>query len=236
MRKRIILLIVMISLMITISIASAAKVYSVDINNVDKKQAIDYIANEMIGNGFNIISANEYMLVCRRDVDNIWAKVFYGSKFNSTPEIRMYLNFAQINNVLKVTAEARVVTNPNSAFENSQVIENKDTQLMLNRFKDSIEQKDNTHQSGNISNNNPPFGFVYADALIGGYIFVSKVIPSSDADKVGLKFGDRITKVNSKAITTINNFNSMINSLSTIDLAVKTDDQPERIITISKTK
>lgn len=83
----------------------------------------------------------------------------------------------------------------------------------------------------------PTYGFKYADGLIGNSIFVSIVDPQSNAYLAGLRFGDRITKVNDMPVKDVETFTSMLSGPegSRLKLHVKTDDAPERVIEVIKT-
>lgn len=219
-----------------VTTAYAAKIYSVDINNVDKKETIECMVNELISHGFNIVTTNDYMIVCRKDVDDFMARVLYGSRFNSTPESRMTINFAQIGNNVKATAEFRVVTNPNSAFERSQVIENKDIQQMLDRFKIYMEQ------------NHTKTKFVVAGFVVkadsrdeNGYLIVKNVMPNGNAFKAGLRQGDIILQINNKSVISMSDTDiasELKGTLGTkISLHFKSPDSPEKkTITFEKTE
>lgn len=83
----------------------------------------------------------------------------------------------------------------------------------------------------------PTYGFKYADGMIGNYIFVSIVDPKSSAYQAGLRFGDRITKVNDLPVKDVETFTSMLSGPegSRLKFHVKTDDAAERVIEVIKT-
>lgn len=206
-------------------VANASKIYNVTLNNVDKKPAIDLMLDEIMSNGFNIISANDYQLLVKKDADDFWVRVFYGSRFNSTPEIRMNINFVQLDNNTRVAAEAKIVTNPNSAYEKSQPIENNEIQKMLDRFKNNAEKKYGKKTSNEERINS--FGFIYATGLIDGCIFVSQITPGSVAEKTGLSFGDKICKLDDRPIFNVNEFSNELKDRKTIKLTWKSMDGKE---------
>lgn len=231
MRKLIISLMFVLLLSI-LGTAHASKVYSTDINNVDKKVVIDFMINELLSKGFNLVTVNNYQVIVRKDIDNIMLRALYGSRYNTTPEVRMSLNFIQLDKVVRVGAEARVVTNPNSAFEKSEVIESNETQKMLDRFKNSIEQK----YAKNTESSDPSYGFKYATGLIGECVFVSQVIPGSSAEKEGLTFGDKISKINGVTISSIESFTDALKGPagSRIQITLKLDAGQEKTINLEK--
>ncbi|MBP2661749.1 MAG: hypothetical protein H6Q69_4781 [Firmicutes bacterium] len=81
------------------------------------------------------------------------------------------------------------------------------------------------------------YGFQYADGLIGNSIFVSIVAPKSSAYQAGLRFGDRITKVNDIPVKDVDTFTSMLSGPegSRLKFHVKTDDAAEKVLEITKT-
>lgn len=223
------LIIALLALLFTlpgICIVHASKVNSVDISNVDKKTVIDYMVNELLGRGFNIITVTDYQAILRKDVDDFKMRLLYGSRYNTTPEFRISFNFVQIADIVKVTAESRIVTNPNSSFEQSQVISGNDTQKMLERYKVSLEQK---HAE-------PSFGFKYVSTLMGGNVFINDITAGSSADKAGLKYGDRVIKINGTIITDISTFSDALKGPagSRIQLTLKLDNGDEKNLEIEK--
>lgn len=86
--------------------------------------------------------------------------------------------------------------------------------------------------------NGPTYGFKYADGLIGGYVFVSQVDQGSVAYNAGLRFGDRIIKINDMPVTTIKAFMKSLDGPegSQLKLHVLTDDGNVKVIEVIKTK
>ena len=83
----------------------------------------------------------------------------------------------------------------------------------------------------------PTYGFKYADGLIGNSIFVSIVDPKSSAYQAGLRFGDRITKVNGMPVKDVEAFTAMLAGPegNRLKFHVKTDNSLERVIEVIKT-
>jgi len=86
--KKLVRLITLVSLLFVFTNTCIANTpFVVDIEDVDKKAIAEFIVNDMVKQGFNIINTNEYQVSFRRDVTNFWAQALYGSQFNSTPEL-----------------------------------------------------------------------------------------------------------------------------------------------------
>ena len=113
----------------------------------------------------------------------------------------------------------------------------KSTILGLNRIATEkighLEVSINNKHSASL----PTYGFKYADGLIQGCIFISQVNPMSNAYEVGLRFGDRIMKVNDMPIKDVETFSAALSGPegSRLKLHIKTDESAERVVEITKT-
>lgn len=163
----------------------------VDIENVDKKAIAEFIVNDMVKQGFNIMNTNEYQVSFRRDVTNFWAQVLYGSQFNSTPELRTYFNLSQSGVNTRITADIKVVTNPNSGFENYTVVTNNKWQEYL----DGIKKYFNGYSS---------YGFTCSEKKQDDCFKITEIVPGGPADKAELKVGDMISKLNGATVEDLN--------------------------------
>lgn len=214
--------------------AYASTVYTVDIQNVDKKIAIDFMVNELIGQGCNIVSVNDYQLVASEEIDDFTGRVLYGSN----PETRMTFNFAQVNNVVRVSAQVKLVTSPHTRRERASVIEMDEIQQMLDRFKDALEQQyaPKASTKSNPEESISPLGFNYTFGLTGNYIYITRVLPDGAAEKAGLQSGDRIIKVNDNTITDIKMFNAVMDApfLQHLKFTIQTNANEEKTIEIDK--
>lgn len=214
--------------------AYASTVYTADIQNVDKKTAIDFMANELIGQGCNIVSVTDYQLVASEEIDDITGRVLYGSN----PETRMTFNFAQVNNVVRVSAQVKLVTSPHTRRERTSVIEMDEIQHMLDRFKDALEQQyaPKANTKSNPEENISSLGFNYTFGLTGNYIYITSVLPDGAAGKAGLQSGDRIAKINDNTITDIKMFNAAMDApfLQHLKFTIQTTTNEEKIIELDK--
>jgi hypothetical protein len=90
----------------------------VTITGVSKKQVADAIVAGALARGSQIKSVNEYAVVLTQRVHgNLGASLAYGSRYDSTPEVRVTLNMVDVSGGVKVYARGEMVTNPGSAFE-----------------------------------------------------------------------------------------------------------------------
>lgn len=189
--------VICLTLTLLVFLTSAALAYSVDINNVDKKQAIDYISNQFVVNGYSIITSNDFSVVVQKEINDIMYQVFYGSRFNTTPVIRISLNFAQVGNNVRLNSDAYIITNPNSAFEKSSPYTKKDFPQMIDRLKINTETNCSKTSAGK---EDPPI--IVSGITIStkrhsnGNMIITEVNSSSNAYIAGLRRGDTIININ----------------------------------------
>ena len=84
---------------------------------------------------------------------------------------------------LLMTAEVRIVTNPNSGFENYTVVTNKEWQEYLDGVK--------RHFNGYIG-----YGISWANKKKDDCLVITYISPDGPADKSGIKVGDLISNIN----------------------------------------
>lgn len=190
MQKRILISFFVVFFIAFHQICFANTVYSVDINDIDKKAVAEYLVRDLINDGYNILSTNENQVAVRRDVDDFWGQVFYGSRFNTVPEVRAYFNLVQIGADTQVTAEYRIVTNPNSGFEHYTVMNKKKIQEYLDTIK--------IYFNGYIG-----YGLSWETKKSDKCLKIGNVFPGGPADKANLKAGDMISKVQGYAVDEI---------------------------------
>lgn len=178
--------ILLIALCLTLPIACEA-VFQVEIKDVDKKAVGEYLMSDMVLSGYNILSSLESQVAFRKDVTNIWAQVLLGSRFNGTPELRAYFNMVPMNGGVLVTADVRIVTNPNSGFEHYTVITNKEWQQYL----DLVQRYFNGYVG---------YGFSYATSKKDDCLQVVSVVPGGPIDRAGIRVGDLISSVHGTAV------------------------------------
>lgn len=237
-KLKIIMLLSAILVLFSFTIVQAQKTYSVEICNVEKKAVIDFIANNAVKNGVTILTINDYQLILKKDDDRFMDKMLYGSRFNRTPEIRISFNFSQNGNNVIVSVESRMVTNPNSAYEKSEVIDTDETQKMLNQFKTNIER---TTLPINQKEIDPltVAGFTVSQNTDNKYLTVKVIKISSNAFNAGLRKGDIIKSINGFSIANMQNFDFSSFLKSQKDdqitlLVVKQDTNEEKILIFDK--
>lgn len=190
--KKIVRMITLVTFLLFFSNACLANTpFSVDIENVDKKAVSEFIVNDMVQKGFNILNTNEYQVSFRKDVDNFWAQVFLGSSFNTVPELRTYFNLSQLGVNMRITADVRIVTNPNSGFEHYTVVTKKDWQNYLDGIK--------RYFNGYVG-----YGITYSEKKEDDCFRIIAIVPGGPADKAELKVDDMISKLNGITVEDMN--------------------------------
>jgi predicted metalloprotease with PDZ domain len=205
---------------------AANQLFNTEIQDADKKTAMDAIVQYMQDKGFTILTVNDYQLAFRKDARGL-AKFLLGSKFNSTPEERIYFNIAQIGQSIKITLEGKMVVNPNSGFE-------KPTSLHLpvyQTYLDDIKAK---------FNGCTKFGITVSDKKKDDCFEIADVMKNSSAAKEGLIKGDLILKINDTKVSTMSykKFNSYLDEEQeggSIKLLVRTQEGDEKEVTVTKT-
>ena len=82
-----------------------------------KKQVMDRIVSAGLGRGLQIKTSNEYGVVLAKKAEGVAAAFLYGSRYDSTPELRVHFNMVDMNGGVQVYARGEIVTNPGSGFE-----------------------------------------------------------------------------------------------------------------------
>lgn len=195
-------------ILFSFTVVQAQKSYSVEICNVDKKAIIDYLVNSAAQNGFTLINVNDYQVTMKKDDERFLSKLYYGSHFNRTPEVRFYFTIAQTGNNVRLAVESRMVTNPGSGFEKSEVIDNDDTQKMLDNFKANVERStvtDKPQEQGinplNIVGFNVDKNIINNKCLV-----VNNIDINGNAYRSGLRKGDFIKEINDLSVSNMNSF------------------------------
>lgn len=201
----------------------AAERYSVDLENVKKKDAIDFIVNDLIYRGFSIMTINDYQIIMRKDADDFASKALYGSDFNRTPEFRLEINLAQLSNDLKLVAFEKIVTNPNSAYEKSSSSDDPEIQRLLNTYKERLERRSTSKKLENDIYSSR-FGFTYSTIPNSNDLLVRGSSEKTEAYGL-LFFGDRIIKFNNIPIKGIDDFTNKMNSIESFTLTIVRDEK-----------
>jgi len=164
----------------------------VTISNASKKEVMDFAVNNFVGAGFEIKEVTDYHAVFTRLDQSLSGALLYGSKYDSTPEYRFKLTFAELAGKIRVLCTVSVVTNPGSAFERvKDVTYGKnalDLQRLLMNFKKDMELADSGIIGIHMDNAN------VITELVSGY----------SAEEAGIKVGDRIISVGGKPVPDVN--------------------------------
>ncbi len=115
----------------------------VTISGVTKKQVLDLLVTEMLANGVQVKQVNEYGAVFGKPDDSFTGALLFGSRYDSTPEMRLTFNVVELSDAIRVFCNAAMVTNPGSAFERVRDLTGgrtaKDAQAMLERLKARLQ-------------------------------------------------------------------------------------------------
>jgi len=123
------------------------------IESVSKKQVVDKMVELLLAKGNKIKSVNDYGVVTGKLIDNsLLASVLYGSKYDTTPELRQTYNAVDVAQGVRVFAHAEIVTNPGSSFEHVTDVTNnygKQIQESLEHLRDKFSASGNAPNSLN---------------------------------------------------------------------------------------
>ncbi|MBI4243110.1 MAG: hypothetical protein HY606_03380 [Planctomycetes bacterium] len=152
-KKRIFFLISIIISFFTVSCATTIQHLStptgkpeVTISNVSKKAIVDRLTNIMIDRGYNVKEITEYKAAYSKRMESVSAAIWYGSKYDSTPEARITFDTVETQANIRIVATLQMVTNPGSAFERTTDL-SKNTpdahnfQDILSNLKSEMESK-----------------------------------------------------------------------------------------------
>lgn len=86
--------------------------------NTTRKAVIDQIVASKLEKGMQVKTVSDYSVVVGKKVDNnFMASFLYGSRYDSTPEVRLTYNVVEVAGGVRVFSRMEIVTNPGSAFE-----------------------------------------------------------------------------------------------------------------------
>jgi len=165
----------------------AANVASVQIKNSDKKQVMDAVVKHMVENGYNIMTANDYQIVFKTDLKGFVPTLFFGTRFNGTPEMRVYINFVQMNQDLTLTGESKIISNPNSGYEKATAGDYQTVQPILDEIRFKF-------------NGGYRLGFYFNTKKTDGCYKVVGVLKNSGVEKAGIKIDDEVESVNGESV------------------------------------
>ena len=89
----------------------------ITICGIGKNELMEKFVAGMSMGGATIRSSNNFQIVVGQPVTNPMLAALYGSRYNSTPELRYIFTFADTGNCTYIGARVQIVTNPGSGFE-----------------------------------------------------------------------------------------------------------------------
>ena len=115
------------------------------IANVSKKEVIDALTNMMLASGFTVKNITDYNAVFTKEANSFGAMLLFGSRFNTVPEGRVNYAIVDTTEGIRVVITLEMVTNPGSAFENrqdlNQSVDAKKLYDRLLQIKQELENK-----------------------------------------------------------------------------------------------
>lgn len=82
-----------------------------------KKEVMNQVLKMSLGKGYQIKSNTEFSLTVGKLDTSFAAALLGGSRYDSTPEVRIQFTFVENQETVRVTSTAALVTNPGSGFE-----------------------------------------------------------------------------------------------------------------------
>ncbi len=172
-----------------INYSFAAAFPNVEIKNVNITEITDVLVSHMMDDGFNILNKSDYQISFRKDVENMAYSIAYGG--GATQELRIFINFVQLGNDVKITAEGRMVVKPNTAFENQIALNGNQVQPLLDAIKFEF-------------NGDVRFGINFDHKKKNGCYPIIGVVKNSSTEKAGIEIGDLIVAVDGKKSSSMN--------------------------------
>ncbi|MFH2125551.1 MAG: hypothetical protein ABIK12_03490 [Pseudomonadota bacterium] len=91
----------------------------VTIPGASPSEVSNWIANNVVNHGWNILRQADNMLIIGRNETNPFVAAVYGSRYNPTPMKKVTFNIFTVSGGVRVMATSQMVTNPGSGFESS---------------------------------------------------------------------------------------------------------------------
>lgn len=114
------------------------------IKGASKATVKDRLTDAMINKGYSVTKSDDTVISFDRPVDNPMAAMFFGSRYDSTPNARVTFNLISKKGMVRVVADCQLITNPGSAFEQKTNVNNNaetaNIQGWLNGIKSELEK------------------------------------------------------------------------------------------------
>jgi hypothetical protein len=197
----------------------------VTIEGVTKKQVMDAVVSEMLGDGTQIKDMNEYGATFGKRTENFMAMLLLGSGYDSVPEERTTFNLVDSDDGVRVFASTGMVTNPGSAFEKNMNLTKSQAdsiQKMLVRLKNRfngdpivtesvvgsvLEPELETASLESASESKPTMtrpvwlGMRVQNMPQGKGALVAEINKAGPAEQAGLLMGDIVVEFNGSAVS-----------------------------------
>jgi hypothetical protein len=183
MMKKILIIIASFVLLSSVCLGANQQAASTEITGFDKKPITDELVKTMMDEGYNIKTTNDYQMVFCKDLTDFKSMFFLGSKFNGTPEMRITFNIVQLDKIVKITADAKAVTNPNSGFERYTQVNPQNIQPLLDNIKFKF-------------NGAMMYGLKVDQEKVDNCFEITYIYKNSNCEKAGIQVGDLIVAIN----------------------------------------
>lgn len=113
------------------------------ITGATKKEIVDTLVGEVLATGMQLKRMDEYSAVFGKRDESFGAALLFGSRYDSTPEMRVTFNFVDVPGGVRVYCTGAMVTNPGSSFErvnDATAANGKEIQAMLERLRSRLSR------------------------------------------------------------------------------------------------
>lgn len=110
----------------------------VTITGATKKQILDVLVENLVGQGMELRRLDDYTAVFGKRDSSFGSAVLFGSRYDSTPEMRVTFTLVDVAGAVRVYCNAAMVTNPGSAHErisDATAANGEEIQQMLQRLR-----------------------------------------------------------------------------------------------------
>lgn len=82
-----------------------------------RAEIMSNLTSLMVGRGYTPKMLTDYMAIFGKPSESALANIFYGSRYDGTPELRVIYSLFEVKDGLRIVAILQIVANPGSAFE-----------------------------------------------------------------------------------------------------------------------
>jgi hypothetical protein len=187
----------------------------VTIPNTTVDRVKSYLVSIMTNKGYRITKDSQFQISFDKPSENIALNVLLGSKYDSTPNMRVSYDIAALPNGIRVISDLAVITNPGSAFERRTEVNEGPASAEVQAILTLLEPELNSQSSLRAARGK---GIVLGltaypvnDAIAKEKglpsprgILVALVSPNGPADRAGVKKGDIVVTYQGQPVSSPN--------------------------------